>query len=384
MVILLCLANLFLSFHYFLTIYVNSSFLRNLLVDNKDLTITFIYSVAALATCAFFLYATQFLTRFGAYRFALVLTVIDLLAVNVLSITRNLSIVLPFLFLHIAVVPLILYILDIFLEHFSPKSATTGSVRGIFLTVSNVALVLSPFFISLLGVSENDFSYIYKLSSFFLFPLLFIFLFSFRTFRDPPYSHTSIRGELYRLFRNINIRSTVSANFLLQLFFSLMVIYFPIYITQTLGFSWSEFGLMLSIALLPFALLEFPIGLLADRKYGEKEMMGIGFVVIAIFGSLLSFVTTRSFLIFTTFLFCTRVGAALVETTSESYFFKKTDEADADLTGLFRMTRPFAYLVGPLLALPLIALFSYQYVFVFLGVLMLFGLYFTASLEDTR
>jgi MFS family permease len=384
MVILLCLANLFLSFHYFLTIYINSSFLSKLLFSNQNFVVTFLYSVASLVTCLFFLFATHFLTRLGAYRLSLIITTIDLLAVNILSLTHNLALVLPFLFLHLTSIPLIFFLFDIFLEHFSPRLHTTGSTRGVFLTVGNIALVLSPFFISLLGIAQNDFSYIYKLSGLFLFPLLFIFLFSFRNFKDPVYPHSSVHGELYRMLRNKNIRGAVFANFILQIFFSVMVIYLPLYLIDTIGFSWSEFGLILSIALLPFALFELPIGLLADRKYGEREMMSLGFVVLAVAVTLLSFISVKSLAIFATVLFATRVGAALIETTSESYFFKKTEDADADLTGIFRMTRPVSYLIGPLLGLPIVLFFSYHYLFIAVGLIMLTGLYFSFSIEDTR
>jgi hypothetical protein len=71
-------------------------------------------------------------------------------------------------------------------------------------------------------------------------------------------------------------------------------------------------------------------------------------------------------------------------TTSESYFFKKTEDADADLTGIFRMTRPVSYLIGPLLGLPIVLFFSYHYLFIAVGLIMLTGLYFSFSIEDTR
>mgnify|MGYP003395127293 CR=1 FL=1 len=77
-------------------------------------------------------------------------------------------------------------------------------------------------------------------------------------------------------------------------------------------------------------------------------------------------------------------GATFVEMTTESYFFKKMKDADADMIGVFRMTRPFSYIVGPLIGIPIFYLFPNGGAFFFLAAIMFSGLFFVFRITDTR
>jgi Na+/melibiose symporter-like transporter len=81
------------------------------------------------------------------------------------------------------------------------------------------------------------------------------------------------KAEVMEFIKTKSIRTIGAINVLLQLFYTFMVIYVPIYLTEVIGFSWSELGLILCIALIPFVLLDSPVGELADKKYGEKEFL---------------------------------------------------------------------------------------------------------------
>jgi len=49
-------------------------------------------------------------------------------------------------------------------------------------------------------------------------------------------------------------------------------------------------------------------------------------------------------------MFITRIGAACIEATTESYFFKQVTSRDSALVSAFRMLSPFAQICFPLLA----------------------------------
>lgn len=379
--VLVYLANLFLSFHYFTTVYVNSSFIGNFLSERE---ISSIYVIASLFNIIIFLSATHFLRILGNYKFALTATLFDAIAVFGLAFTSEPSFVLPLFFLHQALVPIILFNLDIFLEHYSKNEAVTGELRAGFLTVMNVALVLSPLLLAFLGIVNSDYSRVYLLSGMFLMPMMFIIAISLRDFPDPTYKELNIKRELVRFKNDRNVTAVFICNFLLQLFYSFMVIYMPVYLNQYLGYSWAEIGTMLSIALLPFILFEFPIGALADKVWGEKEMMGIGFVIISVFLFFIPFIGNATFAIITSILFMTRVGAALIETTTESYFFKKINGQDADLVSLFRMNRPLSFVIGPLIGFSILSISSFVSIFAVLGAIMISGIYFVGQIQDTR
>lgn len=378
---LIYLANLFLSFHYFTTAYVNSSFLG---VHVSANTVNALYMLASVLNIAIFLYVSTFLRAFGNYRLTLIFALLDLLSVFGLAYATELQFILPLFVLHQALVPMILFNLDVFLEHQTKDEGVTGETRGIFLTITNLALVLSPLFLAWLNVGDHDFSKAYLLSGLFLMPLILIVGISMRGFKDETYRHFNLDYEFVTFLKNKNLGAVFAVNFLLQLFYVFMVIYMPIYLTVIVGFSWQDFSLMLSIALLPFLLFELPAGELADHKFGEKEMMGAGFVIMAVSLAILSYLHAPSFAVFATALFMTRLGAALVEVTSESYFFKQTKEGDADLLGIFRITRPVSYLVGPILGGVVLTMTNYQNMFLALSVVMLFGLFFVYRITDTR
>lgn len=375
------LANLFLSFHYFTTVYVNSSFLETYIPTS---TISAIYILASVLNIAIFIYVSTFLRAFGNFRLTLIFAFLDLLAVFGLAFTTNISYILPLFVLHQALVPMILFNLDIFLEHCTKDESVTGETRGIFLTVTNLALVLSPLLLAWLNIGDFDFSKAYLLSGMFLVPVVLIILISMRQFHDLPYHPFNLKYELKTFWQNRNLGCVLVVNFILQLFYSFMVIYMPIYLTIIVGFTWQEFTLMLSIALLPFLLFELPIGALADHKLGEKELMAAGFIILGLSLAALTYLNEPNFGLFALFLFLTRTGAALVEITSESYFFKQTKESDADLMGIFRVSRPVSFLVGPLLGGLALYLGGYQQMFLALSIVTLCGLFFVSNITDTR
>ncbi len=172
--------------------------------------------------------------------------------------------------------------------------------------------------------------------------------------------------------------------FLLHFFYSWMVVFSPLYLHEVLGVSWSHIGIMFTIMLLPFALFEYPLGKIADKKIGEKEILVLGFLIISISLAFFAFNPGTSLVLLTLILFLTRTGASMVEIMSETYFFKKIDRADSELISIFRYTSPLAYLIGPLLATIILQMFSYQILFATLSVIVLLGTYFSHEIKDTK
>ncbi len=158
----------------------------------------------------------------------------------------------------------------------------------------------------------------------------------------------------------------------------------PIYLQHHIGFSWAEIGIMFTIMLLPFVLFEIPVGELADYKYGEKEFLAIGFVILALSTVFMSFITVKVFWIWASILFISRVGASLVEVSSESYFFKHVNAKSTDVISFFRVDRPIAFIVAPVVATVSLELLPFQYIFIVFGVILLVGTKYALELEDTK
>lgn len=342
------------------------------------------YIIASLFTMSCFLIMPFILKRFGNYQTALSIVSLNLIALLGLAFSRNPACLLILFVINLVTIPLIYFSTDIFLEGFSDNKKT-GVIRGIYLTSVNLAWALSPL-ISALVLTNGDYWKIYLASFILLVPVALILVMNLRKFKDSNYEATHVLRTIKVIANNKNLANIFMANFLLSFFYSWMVIYTPIYLHKNIGFSWEQIGLIFFVMLLPFVLFQFPLGRLADRKWGEKEILSLGFIVLAISTGIISFLNSGSMILWAIILFITRIGASTVEIMCDTYFFKKVDSLDANVISFFRMTGPLAYVLGPLLATIILSIVSFdiKYLFLILGLIMFLGLKFSLSLRDTK
>lgn len=372
------LSNLFLGLHYFLTLYVNSSFLEN---HFSQKLISISYALGALLNIGLLFLAPKILLRFSNKTLALTLAAGEFVSVYLISIASGGASLFILFILHQALAPMILYCLDLFLESQITDERATGRARSIFLTIQTLTLIMSLLFVSKF-VNDNNFSFAYILSALSLIPFAAITAFKLHNINYRG-RHISLQRSVKFLKENVDTVRIIVAQFLLQFFYAWMVIYLPLALRTEAGFEWNQIGIILLIMIVPFALIEIPAGILADKKYGEKEMLGLGFSVMAIFTMFIPFLPLSSFILWSAVLFATRVGASLVEVGSETYFFKKVREKNSDIISCFRMTRPLAFVLAPLIAFPIMLNLSYSRSFAFLSVITLLGLFFLPK-RDTR
>jgi hypothetical protein len=322
------------------------------------------------------------LRKFGSVGIFVFFVILEIFATLGLGMVSLVGLVIFFFIVHLSADPVLYLCLDINLEQEIKQEGTTGLKRSILLTVSNAAWVISP--LALVFLINGNFSKVYLLSGIVLIPLLFIIIFFFKNTKRANEAGASVSAVLRSLVTSGDKARIITANFILNLFYSWMVIYLPILLNQYLGFSWDKIGYLFVFMLLPFILFQLPAGYLADRKFGEKEILISGFLImIAASFAIPSLSVTQSFWLWATVLFASRVGASLVEVACETYFFKHVKEDDTGLISLFRITRPLSYVVAPLLALPIIYLFSYSTSFYFLAGFTALGLLFIPKV-DTR
>jgi MFS family permease len=207
---------------------------------------------------------------------------------------------------------------------------------------------------------------------------------SYAGFKDPRYEHANLRTTWKHLQGKPDIFRICLINFLLYVFYAIMIAYTPLYLSEHLHFPWTTIGWMFTIMLTPFVFLQLPLGRIADTTLGEKEFLTIGFIIAASATSILTFITGGSALVWALALFATRVGASMIEIMTDTYFFKKVTNTDTPALTFFRMMRPLGYIMGPLIATPVLLLFDFRYLFLTLGAVMLFGIYFSLSIKDTK
>ncbi len=379
----LYVALVLLSFHWALVIYINSSFLEQFF---SHYVVSALYMIGSSLSIIFFLGISKILRRLGNLKVTICFTIIELITLLTLPFA-TFPLLIAFLFvIHQIAVPIILYSLDIFMEAMiGDCERETGGRRGLFLTIMSFTIALSTLLSGyLIGDTVPQFKLAYITSALLLIPFIFMVIRSFRTYRDTPYEPAAFTHGLQKLLQTKDIRNVFFAHFLLQLFFAWMVIYTPIYLHTVMGFNWELIGQILFVGLMAYVLLEYLIGILADAWIGEKEMMALGFFIMAFATSWFMFIDKTEIGIWMIAMFMTRVGASLVETTTESYFFKHANNNDSALISFFRTTRPLSYLIGAILGSITLFFFPMNLLFFVLALLMIPGLFFTLALHDTK
>lgn len=361
--------------------YINSSYLGTLMSDQA---IGVIYALEAVLAIFGFLLMPGILKKYGNFRVAIALFLLEAVSLYGLAVYHNVTAVSLFMICNLTLLTFLYFSFDIFLEGCS-YDVTTGKTRGIYLTSVNLAWAISPFLTGLILFKE-EYWRIYLVAFVLLLPAFVILRLTLLDFKDSDYQKSTPLKTMVEVYKNKNIFNIFGATFLLQIFYSWMIIYTPIYLNFNLGLSWGSIGIIFSIMLLPFIFVQFPAGRLADSRFGEKEMLSIGFVIMGIATIVIYFIVGKSILIWSLVLFCTRVGAAMVEVMCDTYFFKKVDNHNANLISFYRMARPLAYIFGPLLAIIILSLpgVEMKTLFVVLGLMMFFGLKFSLAIKDTK
>ncbi len=360
-----------------LAYFINSSFIASF--TNEKL-VGLVYSLGAIISILALVYASKIFRKLGGYKFLLLITFLDALSFLILALTKNTwSIVLVFI-LGISLNTLIVFSLDEILKIFS-KDSVTGKIRGIYIMLSNLPLILVELLMYMTILGKFSYSQIYFIC--FLTMIIF-FITTFLTLKkipDPNYDRKNILKYIPEFFKNENLFRAFNFTFLLQFFYCSMVVYTPIYLSAYLGFSWKEIGFIFAIMLIPFLFLPISLGVYADH-IGERKILMFGFVIMALSTLTLFFITSSSIFIWTLMLFITRIGAAIVEPMSDTYFFKHIRPENDEFISVYRSASPVAYIVAPLLAL-LIFYFApaFNFIFLILGVLMFGGVYLASKIE---
>jgi len=362
-----------------LLVFINSSFLGNYVSIQ---TVGILYIVANVLNILGLIILPDLLLRFGHLRTFIGLVSLTVIALFGLAFLQYPPLLLLLFLLPEAIFMIVRAVIDVYVEEYSSVN-TTGSTRGIFMTIINTSVALSPLLLGALVVG-NNYRQVFLTAGLVNVLLVIVALIFFRKIPDIKYDHTPFWQSIKKVWRNSDLRNVFASNFLLQFFFAWMTIYTPIYLHTTIGLGWSKIGIIFFIMLLPYIFIEIPLGKIADKYLGEKELLTIGFILVAITTAILAFITSTSVILWAILLFATRIGAAMIEIMSETYFWKKVTAGDTEEISLFRDTKPLAYILGPLIGGAFLLFIHPSYLFLILGLIMFAGAYFPSRLHDTK
>lgn len=368
------------SIHLAGTSYGNSTFAETF-VSSKS--VGMLYSIAAFITLIFLLcYSSKLIVKFGSALFLGVLFSINILMLFTLANQANPWVAVCAFIVYLVTNTLIMYGHDITIEH-TTINKDTGSTRGRYLTIINLAWMFSPLLAGMI-IERGGFSLLYTFSALLVLLSFTIFTFKAHGLETAKAKKINFGAVLKKIVRNNNLLVISSISFLLQFFYAWMVIYTPIYLHTTIGFSWGDIGIIFLIMLSAFVILQYPLGKLADTRFGEKELLIAGLISMGIATLMIPSITGKNILVWGIALFATRMGAATVEVMADSYFFKMVTASDTGIISLYRSMLPLAYIVAPMIGAVIIASFGFIPLFYILGIVILLAIIPVLTIYDTK
>lgn len=340
------------------------------------------YSISAVFSFIAILKVGKLLSRWGNKKVLMVAVALEALSLLVLALSTTVSVNLLAFVAHLVLLSVMYVGINILLESVSTDEST-GRVRGVFLTILNLGILTGPFFAA--QFIGDGLRVLFVLGAICLIPVGYTLQKYFSTIQEPVYVAPSLLGNLSKLKNLPDIRRIVIIQFILELFYIIMIIYVPIYLMKNeITDLVTYLGVIIPIVLIPFIVLPYPLGRLADSRLGEKELLVFG-LLLMIFGTtifaLLS-VPILSYYIFA--LLLARLGASMIEEMASSYFYKQVNSSQSDLIGIFTNTRNMAIIIGPLIGSVLIYTLSLNAVFWGLIGIMVVSLFPLAKLHDTK
>ncbi len=332
-------------------LYVLSSYFASLSGENL---VGGFYLVVYIGVLFFLMYLQPILHRLGSVQLLLLFYTVLIGCSFYLSLSGPTWLGALVLLLFLVVNNLMGPITDIILEDFS-SDQVSGRIRGFYLTILNAGLLFAPF-ISTWTLSQYGYEGIFTVLTAGYAAILIVALVGLRSHRTYSKERIFFLTTLKKVIKRQNLLYIYSVSWVLEFFYITMVVYSPI-LLRSYGYSWTDIGFMFTIMLIPFVLIQYPLGVLADKKWGEKELLFLSLVLMAVTTALVALVGEKSLAFWAALLFATRIGAAGVEILRDSYFYKQIAHTDADIIAFFRTARPTANIFAAVVGLFFLSLF---------------------------
>ena len=332
-------------------LYILSSYFASL--SGEDLVGGF-YLVVYIGVLFFLMYLQPILHRLGSVQLLLLFYIVLIGCSFYLSLSGPTWMGALVLLLFLVVNNLMGPITDIILEDFS-SDTVSGRIRGFYLTVLNAGLLFAPF-ISTWTLSQYGYEGIFTVLTAGYAAILIIAMIGLRSHRTYSKERIFFLTTLKKVIKRKNLLYIYSVSWVLEFFYIIMVVYSPI-LLRSYGYSWTDIGFIFTIMLIPFVLINNPLGVLADKKWGEKELLFVSLVIVAVTTALVAIVGGKSLVFWAILLFATRVGAAGIEILRDSYFYKQITRGDADIVAFFRTARPTANIFAAVIGLFFLSIF---------------------------
>lgn len=256
---------------------------------------------------------------------------------------------------------LISMLLPLFISDFS-KGVGMEKLNARYMLWTNVGSLVAPIFAMII---VNHFDGNYRTPFLAAGMIYFSGLLFFKHFgivqQEKVIKHVNMKKTMRALklnalafFRKTGMLRAYIVNFGFYALRSMRYLYVPIIVIEN-GFSNETLGIILSIGILPYILIESFIGKLI-KKYGVKLWLSIGFLSFAAFSLFATFITGKTLLII---FVLWQISGAFMESAHDLLFFNGVKKSEQSrFYGIFRTSSNIPNVIAPMLGTVCITVFG--------------------------
>lgn len=339
-----------LTLHIAFIIYSGSTFLAGIFGSEY---IWIIYSLGAFFTISLNFSISSLLKTFHIEKInnvVLILAGINLVSLSFTNIPFQIFIS---YILYLALAEYLVTMSSLMIEDLS-KNSVTGSIRGHFIMMQSLAYIVSPFFTALV-INYFGLSNIFLVGGIFVFLSLVYFKVNVKSVPSVTVSDSKFWATIPKLWKNYDVRTSIFVFIAMNVFYVCTTVFIP-FKMESVGIPFTTYlSVLLPIALLPFLFMPTILGHVEDAMKNEKQFIIFSMVGLIIILAIFALTNTNLIWVWAVILFISRVFASILETSVNSYFFKKISGSDTAVISIFQSASPIAYLVfSPILSLVLI------------------------------
>lgn len=323
-----------------------SAFIIEHLRKRKSLLLALVLFTVIFAAYSFASHAAAAAALFAAYQFVLALFVMDV---------------------------------SLYIKHYS-NFKNLAQNEGKLGSFGNLGWLTGPFLGGLIA-DKFGFQYVFYFSALISLIALLIFFFVRISHEETHFHHSrSFAKNIKLFFSDKNLRRTYINNAGLGFVYSIWD-FLPLLMSK-IGAAVTTIGMAKSLMGVNQTIFEYPVGQMADRETGERKIFIIGYALAAIFMILLGL--TGNLRLFIIFFFIAAAGAAFLEMTRDSYFFRQMPEQNVELTAVYRTSDSFSFVIGQSLAVAVLLFLSIEWLFIIGGAISLLFVYNAIQLKEIK
>ncbi len=260
----------------------------------------------------------------------------------------------------------------------SPKKQLSRN-EGLMYTFWNVAWVIGPLIAGYISESFGI-KLIFVLAA--IFTLIASLIFKISGIKDSNIKKKLDKNIVKNFIDFFKDKNRVKAYILgggVNFWWILIYLFMPIYIIRQ-GLHTLWVGYFLFAIAIPLILFTFPFAKLAG-KVGFKKIFKIGFLIPAVLSIICFFM--ESVYVIMGLLVLASIGLAMLEATTEAYFFDVTkDESESRFYGPYNTTIEVNHFVGKIIASCLLIFLPFKSIFLLFGIVMLLFVLFSFKIKE--